>query len=320
MPRVGTIGHRFPDAAVEAAALAGTGVEIVWLGSLTKPDAVTAASDLDGVLLGAMFTLDADALERLARCRVVVRYGVGVDNVDLVAAARLGMTVCNVPDYGVEEVANHTLALLLLFARRLDVWASAVRTGEWSRTISSIHLHRLSRATLGVLGTGRIGRAVIERARPIWGRILAYDPVVDPAAIRDIGATAAALDEVLTTSDFVTVHVPSTTQTRGLLSAERLQRLKPGAVLVNCSRGDVVDERALADALRAGRIAGAGLDVFAVEPPPADGIIALPNVWPTPHVAWLSDAAIVDLRHRAAEEAGRVLRGEAPRYAVAAPA
>lgn len=316
MPVVGTIGHRFPDAVIEAAVLEPLGIEVRWLGGRPKEEALLAASEVDGVLLGAMFSLDAGALARLERCRVVVRYGVGVDNVDLAAAARAGVTVCNVPEYGVEEVANHSLALLMLFARRLDLWGAAIRSGQWSAVIPTVRLRRLSRTVLGVLGAGRIGRALIVRAAPIFGRILAHDPVVSPDVIRTVGAEPASLDRVLAESDFLTIHVPSTPVTRGMLSAQRLQQLRPGAVVVNCSRGDVVDEAALEAALRSGRITGAGLDVFAQEPPSLDGIAGLPTVWPTPHVAWLSDEAIVDLRHQAAEEAARVLRGELPRSAV----
>lgn len=316
MAIVGTIGHRFPDAAIEAAALRPLGIEVRWLGGRPKEEALLAARDVDGVLLGAMFALDAGSLARLERCRVVVRYGVGVDNVDLNAAARAGITVCNVPDYGVEEVATHTLALLMLFARRLDVWGAAVRAGRWNSAVPMVRLRRLSAMTLGVLGAGRIGRAVIARAAPIFGRILAHDPLVGPDAIREAGAEPASLEQVLDESDFLTIHVPSTPATRGMLSAERLRQLRPGAVVVNCSRGDVLDEAALEAALRSGRIAGAGLDVFAQEPPAPDGIAGLPAVWPTPHVAWLSEEAIVDLRQRAAEEAARVLRGEQPQSAV----
>lgn len=316
--RVATMGHRFPDASIEQDALQSFGIEVLYLGGLAKEAAVEAAHEADAVLLGLNFDLDAGALRRLARCRAVVRYGIGVDNVDVEAAASLGMTVSNVPDYCVEEVAVHTIALLLLFSRRLDVWAQAARAGEWSSAVSKVRLKRTSHTTLGVIGAGRIGRAVIVRARPIWGRILVFDPWVSAEEIARLGAEKVSLEDLLEQSDFVTLHVPSNAATRGMLSAERLRLMKDGAVLVNCSRGDVIDEAALVQCIVDGHIGGAGLDAFSSEPPPLDGLVSLSQVWPTPHVAWLSEESIHDLRRKAAEEAGRILRNEPPRYVIAA--
>jgi len=315
--RVATLGHRFPDAAVEGQVLLPMGIEVDWLGPLPRDAAVEAARDADAVLLGLGFALDAHSLERLHRCRAVVRYGVGVDNVDLAAAARLGMTVCNVPDYAVEEVANHAMALLLLFARRLDIWPAAVRAGQWGAALPGVGLRRLSRSTLGVVGAGRIGRAVIARAMPIWGRVLAADPAVDIETLRSLGADKTSLEALLTESDFITLHVPSAVETKSLIGAGELDMMKHGVVIVNCSRGDIIDEAALSARIADGRVLAAGLDVFASEPPPADGLPALPRVWATPHIAWLSDESIVELRRRAAEEAGRILRGEPAWYLVA---
>lgn len=317
-PSVATIGHRFPDAAVEAEALRLRRIEVRWLGGLDRPAALTAAADATGILLGVRFGLDADAIRRLPACRVIVRYGVGVDNVDVAAASAAGIVVCNVPTYGVEEVATHSLALLLLFARRLDLGPAAVRGERWAAALTGVTLPRLSRRTLGVVGAGRIGQAVIERARAFWGRILATDPIVSAEALTPLGAEKVELDTLLAESDFVTLHLPSGAATRGLISADRLARMKPGAVLVNCSRGDVVDEAALERRLREGALLGAGLDVFASEPPRPDGVVAAPNVWPTPHVAWLSEESVLDLRRLAAEEAGRVIVGEAPLHPVPA--
>jgi D-3-phosphoglycerate dehydrogenase / 2-oxoglutarate reductase len=319
-PRVATIGHRFPDSALEAAVLERAGIDVDWLGPLSKPDALRAAAASDAVLLGTAFSLDADSLAALERCRLVVRYGVGVDNVDLAAAARRNITVCNVPDYGVEEVATHAIALLLAFARRLDVWPAAVREGRWGSAVPSVRLRRLSQTTLGVVGAGRIGRAVIERARGIWGRVVATDPIIDAESLQRLGAQKLEFDRVLADSDFITVHVPSVAETRGMIGADQFRGMKRGVVLVNCSRGDVIDEEALIRALDDGTVAGAGLDVFATEPPAPGGIVAHPKIWPTPHIAYLSVEAVVDLRTRAAEEAARVLGGGAPRYAIVEPA
>lgn len=313
---VATMGHRFPDAALEQDALRGTGIQVLNLGALSKEAAVEAAADAEGILLGLGFSLDAKALARLRRCKVIVRYGVGVDNVDVSAALAQGITVSNVPDYGIEEVANHTLALLLLFARRLDLWANALHNGQWGAALPKISLPRLSETTLGIVGLGRIGRAVLARALPLWGRILVYDPWVSDAQVQELGGIKTSLEDLLSESDFLTLHVPSTAETRQLLTAERLAIMKKGAVLINCSRGDVIDEVALVRRISEGHLTGAGLDVFATEPPPLDGIVSLPGVLATPHVAYVSTSAIRDLRRKAAKEAGHVLLGHPPQYAV----
>ncbi len=314
--RVATIGHRFPDSAIESEVLQPMGIQVDWLGSIARDAALEAARDADAVLLGLNFALDAPSLERLRKCRAVIRYGVGVDNVDLDAAARLRMTVCNVPDYSIEEVANHAISLLMLFARRLDVWPAAVRAGRWGTALPGVRLRRLSRCTLGVIGAGRIGRAVIARATPIWGRVLATDPVVGADALKALGAEAATLDVLLAESDYITLHVPSAAETKNLIGARELDLMKPGVVIVNCSRGDLIDEAALAARIADGKVLGAGLDVFASEPPSPDGLPGQTGVWATPHIAWLSDESIVELRRRAAEEAGRILSGEPARNPV----
>jgi D-3-phosphoglycerate dehydrogenase len=315
-PRVATIGHRFPDSALEATVLGPAGIDVESFGSLPKAEALLAAAPADAVFLGTAFALDAASLAALERCRLVVRYGVGVDNVDLAAAASRKITVCNVPDYGIEEVATHAIALLLAFARRLDVWPAAVREGRWGSAVPTVRLRRLSRTTLGVVGAGRIGRAVVERARGIWGRVLVSDPFVDAETLQRLGAQKAAFDALLSDSDFITIHVPSVPETRGMIGADQFRAMKRGVVLANCSRGDVLDEDALMRALEDGTVAGAGLDVFTTEPPAANGIAAHPAVWPTPHIAYLSAEAVVDLRTRAAEEAARVLTGAAPHHAI----
>lgn len=313
---IATIGHRFPDDSVEKEALEGTGIQVLFLGGLAKDIALERAAQAHAVLLGVSFSLDSDDLHRLACCRAVVRYGVGVDNVDVSAAQALGMTVSNVPDYGIEEVATHALALLLLFARGLGTWADAVKAGQWGSALPKVRLSRLSSTTLGIIGAGRIGRALLVRARPIWGRILVFDPWVSAEEIAELGAEKASLEDLLANSDFTSIHVPLSAATKGLISQDRLQLMKDGAVLVNCSRGDVVDEDALRDCIKSGKIAGAGLDVFASEPPNPTGIASLPQVWPTPHVAWLSQESIRDLRYKAAEEAGRILLGKGPSHSV----
>lgn len=311
---VATIGHRFPDAFVEEEALKDSGIKVRYLGGLPKSEALAGAAEDDAVLLGASFSLQAPDIARLKNCRAIIRYGVGVDNIDVRAAASQEIIVCNVPDYATSEVADHTLALLLALARNLDVWATAARDGRWGNSLPRVSMPRLKDTTLGVIGAGRIGRAVINRAHPIWGSILVHDPYLSAEQLTALKVAAAPLDILLANSDFVTLHVPSSSATRGLLSAERLRSMKRGAMLVNCSRGDLIDETALAACLADGHIRRAGLDVFVDEPPHLNGLISDTAVWPTPHVAWLSTAALRELRRRAAQEAGRILTGQAPRF------
>lgn len=300
-PKIATMGHRFADATVERDALRGHGVDIVYLGGLDKESALAAAADAEAVLLGVSFSLDADAIARLPACRVIVRYGIGLDNVDIGAAERNGIIVRNVPDYGVEEVANHALALLLAMARRLDVLGRRARSGHWAGAIAGLQLKRLSNSTLVVVGAGRIGSALVARAVPIWGEVVVVDPHLTSYDDLPTGVSLVGdLDEALTRADFVSIHVPATSGTLGLISAQRFDAMKPGVVLVNCSRGDVLDEDALAAALARGHVAAAGLDVFVGEPEPRPDLLESDNVWPTPHAAWFSTSSLIDLRRKAA--------------------
>lgn len=317
--QVATMGHRFPDASLEARVFEPQGIETLFLGSMEKAASIAAAEDVHGVMIGPLFQLDREDFENLPSCRVVVRYGVGVDNIDVDAAVEMGVAVCYVPDYGIDEVADHSLALLLSLARQLDFWSQAVREGKWGISLPKVKMHRLSRSTLGVIGAGRIGRALIMRARQIWGRILVSDPYVDAEEVKNLGGVIVPLEELLAESTYVSVHVPSTSETKNLLSAEKLNLLPRGAILVNCSRGNVIDEEALTKMLLEGHILRAGLDVFANEPPDPSGLAKMKQVWPTPHVAFLSVEAVVDLRLRAAEEASLVLQGKMPRNPVALP-
>jgi D-3-phosphoglycerate dehydrogenase len=257
-------------------------------------------------------------LAALAPGAVVIRYGIGVDNVDLEAARELGVTVCNVPDYGADTVADHTVALLLAVLRRLDVYTQAIRGDGWIEPARAGAIRGFAESTVGLIGTGRIGRAVAARLAPFGFRIIAHDPFVDPARLAAAGITALGLEELLAGADAVSLHAPLTPANRHLLDAERLALLRPSAVVVNTSRGPLVDQDALAAALREGRLAGAGLDVFEEEPlPAASPLRGLPNVLLTPHAAFYSDTSLANLQRLAAEEADRALAGQALRCQVA---
>jgi D-3-phosphoglycerate dehydrogenase len=262
------------------------------------------------LLLGPILQLNRARLERLRGCRAVVRYGVGLDNVDVGAAAELGIGVGRVPVYGHEEISNHAITLLLALYRRLLAFDRSVRAGgEGVPAPESVT--RLSTCTLGLVGLGRIGQAVARKAQVFDLRVIGVDPQTSKAAARSLGVELVTLDALLERTDFVSLHVPLTPQTRHMIDERALRRMRPGAMLINIGRGGLVDEDALVRALREGRLGGAGLDVTEIEPLPAESpLLDAPNVILTPHVAWVSGAALEELRRRTAEEVARLVRAK----------
>jgi D-3-phosphoglycerate dehydrogenase len=257
-------------------------------------------------------------LAELAPGAVVIRYGIGYDNVDVAAARELGVRVANVPDYGADTVADHAVALLLALLRRLDVYTGALRTG-WVAPAAAGRIRGFGETTVGLIGTGRIGRAVAARLAPFGFRVIAFDPFVDAETLVAAGITAVTLEDLLAQADAVSLHAPLTEANHHLIDAARLAEMKPGAVIVNTSRGSLIDEGALADALGAARLGGAGLDVFETEPlPETSALRRLPNVLLTPHAAFYSDTSLANLQRLAAEEAGRALAGEPLRCLIGA--
>ncbi|MBO0869256.1 MAG: C-terminal binding protein [Micromonosporaceae bacterium] len=255
--------------------------------------------------------ITAKVLGVLAPGAVVIRYGIGYDNVDLVAARQRGVAVCNVPDYGAEAVADHTVAMLLASLRRLVGFTTAIRDSGWVEPVALGSITGFDHATVGLIGTGRVGRAVIARLRPFGFRIVAHDPLLGEEQIESLGATPVSLDRLLAEADAVTLHAPLTSSTRHLIDSDTLARIKPGAVIVNTARGALIDESALVEALSSGRVGAAALDVFEREPLPPDAPLrAAANVILTPHAAFFSDTSLANLQRLAAEEADRALAGK----------
>jgi D-3-phosphoglycerate dehydrogenase len=274
-----------------------------------------AAAEADA-LLNCYARLTPDLIRSLKRCRIIARYGIGVDTVPLSVASDAGIMVTNVPDYCIDEVSDHALALLLNLARGIGKASLATRSGEWDIGVVQ-PLYRLRGRTLAILGFGRIGRALAEKARPLGLRIVAFDQYVPHDAIRAAGVEPLSLEQALQQADLVSVHVPLTDETRHLIDAQALGWMKPSAIIVNTSRGPVIETSALVEALKAGQLAGAGLDVVEPEPPPSDHELRqMPNVLLTPHTAFYSEESQRELQRRAAEEVARVLRGEQPRSLV----
>ena len=281
------------------------GVSISDAGDLSPEDALAAADGADGVLV-CRLRLDAGVIARFPTWRVIGRYGAGFDNVDVEAAGRAGIAVVNVPDYCVEEAATHTAALVLAAWRKLFQARRLVDDGAWSELSPLLPIRPLSRCTLGLVGAGRIGTEVVRLLGPFFDEVIAYAPSHRVPA----GARAVDLDTVFAQSDVLSLHCPLTPATANLVDAARLRSMKPGALLVNVSRGGLVDSTAVAEALRSGRLGGLALDVLPTEPPPVDEpLLALPNVLVTNHIAWYSDDSIVRLRQLVGERCAAYLVG-----------
>jgi D-3-phosphoglycerate dehydrogenase len=269
-------------------------------------------ADADAVLT-QFSPVNAQVISAMTKARVIVRYGVGVDNVDLQAARERGIPVCNIPDYCIDEVADHTLAFILAVTRQVVPNCLGVRGGRWSLAVPLAEMKSLRDLTVGVVGFGRIGREVVRRLLPFRGVIHVFDPVVNPIEIESAGAAAAgSLDELLLRSDILTLHCPSTAQTRRMLDAEKLANMKRGSTLINLARGDLVDTSALVEALQSGHLAAAALDVCDPEPiPPGHPLLQMPNVLVAAHVASTSVRAAQMLRETAAGLVAMRLHGEA---------
>jgi len=305
----------FPSLDIEREVLGAIGAEIVALQAGREAELVPAVGDADGLLV-CYAPVTRRVIEAAPRCRVIARYGIGLDNIDLDAAAERGIVVTNVPDYCVDEVSDHALALLLACARRIVELHERVRSGRWDAR-DAVPIHRLRGRVLGLVGLGKIPRALAGKAQALGLEVIAADPYVDAEAMKALGVRKVELAQLLAESDFVSVHAPLLPETRGLIGADALRRMKPTAYLINTARGPIVDEGALARALQEGWIAGAALDVLASEPPgPGHPLRGVDRVLLTPHVAFYSEESLQELQRKAAEEVARVLTGQPPRYAV----
>ena len=308
------------------AAVEDMGINLLSRAVTDEDDLIEAARDADAMLVSTLEAVTRRVLENMPRVKVIARYGVGLDNVDLDAAADVGIVVTHFPGYCTAEVADHAAAMILALNRRIVEQDRVLREGAWvehgaaTRRILSGNMEPLREQTLGIVGFGRIGQAVAARMKPFGVSMLAADPYIDPEIIRAAGAEPVTFDELLRRADIVTLHTPLTPETRGLIDAAALARMKPTATLVNTARGPIVDLPALARALREGTIAAAALDVVDPEPLPADSpFYRLPNVILTPHSAYYSERSVDVVRRETLFDALQVLRGKRPRT-VANPA
>jgi D-3-phosphoglycerate dehydrogenase len=295
---------------VEQQTLAGLAT-LVALQTKKSEEFLAEAADCDALLNTYAGPITADVMARMPRCRIIARYGIGVDTIDLRAATEVGIIVTNNPTYCVEEVAEHTLALLLACARKIAFYDRLVRGGRWELPPGK-PMFRLVGRSLGLVGFGNIARAVAARAAAFGMRILYCDPFVRPEQFPVPGDKRELL-ELLAESDFVSLHPPLNAETRGMMNDDAFARMKLTAFLVNCSRGPIVDTAALVRALDAGRIAGCALDTTDPEPlPDPHPLRGRENALITPHAAWYSEQAMVGLQAGAPSEVRRVLTGEWP--------
>jgi D-3-phosphoglycerate dehydrogenase len=313
---VAILGAPFADFLVEETVLRPRGVRIVSGDGTTTSDVVAQSHGASVVLAGSGPRFDAWVIARLS-CIGIVRYGVGVETIDLDAAARAGKWVAHVPDYGTDAVATHSVSLILAAIRRLHIADKKVKSGDWG--IGDLRpLQAPNSVTVGIVGAGRIGARVAELLTPFGFELVAHDAYVDIGA-RMPGVKSATLDELLEMSDVVTLHAFGSPDGTPLLGADRLNRLKRGAILVNTARGSLIDQTALVDRLRSGAIALAALDVFETEPPGAALSEVADRTILTPHMAWYTEQSEFDLRTKAAHEALRLLDGLPPLNAAASP-
>jgi D-3-phosphoglycerate dehydrogenase len=292
----------------EEAVLRAAGVPYRLHQAKTEDEVIAVARDADAIIL-QYAPITGRVLDGLPRCLVAVRYGVGVDTVDLAAATARGVMVANVPDYCIEEVSDHAIAMLLSLWRGVTSYDRAVRGGTWSAT-ERPPMPRLAGKILGVIGVGRIGAQAARKAAGVGMRVIGYDPYLSslPAGVQKV-----TLEELLQQADAVSLHMPLTAESRHLINEAALRKMKPTALLVNTARGGIVDTSALIRALREGWIAGAALDVLEQEPVPRDSpLLSLPNVILNPHAGWYSDQSVPELKRKTAETAVAVLRGQRP--------
>jgi D-3-phosphoglycerate dehydrogenase len=302
--------YTFPALEIEESVLKPLGFEIVS-GQCKSPEALIALVAEADAVITQFAPVNASVIAAMQKAKVIVRYGIGVDNVDLEAARQRGIPVCNVPDYCIDEVADHTLAFMLSVTRQVVQNTLYIREGKWGLATGLDQLRTMRDQTVGIVGFGRIGREVAARLAPFKSRRLVFDPVLNPETIREHGCEAVTLEELLAESDIVSLHCPSSAQTRKLLNAESIRAMKQGAIVINLARGDLIDTPALIAALESGHLAGAGLDVCDPEPIPADSPLrSMPNVITASHIASASPKSVRTLRLTAARIAAMAVNGE----------
>ena len=305
----------FPNLNPAEAVLSELDAEMVLADEPTEEGILKVAAQADGLMV-TYGQITADVIKGLKKCKVIGRFGLGVDNIDIEAATKAGIAVVYVPDYCVDEVSEHAMAMLLNLARKVSFSNSLVQAGRWEMPAVT-PLSRLRGRTLGLAGLGQIPRAVAPKAQSFGLKVIAFDPYVDKEVAKALDVELVDLDTLLESSNYVSVHVPMMPETEKMFGADAFKKMKPDALLVNTARGPLVDTDALAEALDAGEIGGAALDVMPVEPPGTDHpLLGRDNVILTPHTGFYSIEALEELQTKTARGVVDVLQGNKPVYPI----
>lgn len=307
--------YQYDHIDTERAIIEGAGHSLFACQEKEPEKLIPLVEDADAVIT-QYADLNEAVIDKLRHCRLIIKYGIGVNNIDCKAAGRKGILVCNVPDYGVEEVSDHAVAMMLCLGKKLQLLQRSVREGRWGYQCV-VPVKRFSECCAGLVGFGRIPRLVCQKLKAFGMEVLVYDPYVEEDLVAAQGAEKVSLEELCTRGDFISVHCPLTESTKHLIGEKELALMKKNCVLVNTARGGIVDEKALVEALKSNRIAGAGLDVFEEEPiRKTHPLLSMDNVIATPHNAWYSETAISVLQTKVAQEVVNVLAGGEPFHCV----
>lgn len=300
----------------EKKVLTSIGADVIIANCNTVQEVIDTCKDADGIMVN-LAPMPAEVINKLEKCKVIARYGVGYDNVDVPACTKKGIYVTNVPDYCAEEVSDQALALLMACTRKVARRDAQVRAGKWNIGKAD-PIHRMAGKTFTFLGFGMIGRCLYRKIKGFdFSRILIYDPFIDDKTIKSMGAEKVEWEEALKSADYISVHIPLNDKTRGIINASAFKMMKPTAIIVNTSRGPIIDEKALIEALTKGQINSAGLDVHTKEPLDKDSpFMKIENCVLTDHVGWYSEEAMSELKRKVAENVKDVLISGKPKYPV----
>lgn len=313
--KVAVTDYVFPNLEIERQELRKIGADLIESTDSDEESIIEAAKDADAIL-NCYAELTPRVIESLKKCQIIARYGIGVNNVNIPTATKKGIIVTNVPDYCIEEVSDHTVALILACARKICQLNKTVKNGKWDFK-DYLPMYRIMGQTLGIIGFGKIPRRLVEKLAAYKLNILAYDPYIDKKIAKKYNVKLVELEELLKESDIISLHPPLTEKTLGILGYDQFKIMKKTAYLINTARGGLIKDNDLAQALKKGEIAGAGLDLLEDENVDSHHpLVNLENVIITPHSAFYSEQALKDLQYKAVQEVIRVLTGERPKSCV----
>jgi D-3-phosphoglycerate dehydrogenase len=304
--------YDFDSIDIEKEVLRGLDCKIVELQTKDEEKLTKSLTDADAIIV-QYAPISSKVIENMNKCKVISRYGIGVDMIDIVSATKKGINVCNVPDYCLDEVADHTIALILALNRKIIPLNASVKNGVWNVLRVAKPIYSLKNLTLGIVGFGKIPQNLYPKVKTLFGNILIYDPYIPKNIVEKYSLNTTTFYNLLRNSDYISIHCPLVEETHHLFSIEEFQLMKPTSHIINTSRGPIINTKDLYQALNVGHISGAALDVLEEEPPGIDNaILKLGNTIITPHAAYYSESAIVDLKEKTALNVVRVLKGEEP--------